>query len=46
MAKQIVDDWMDSSGHRENILDAHHTMMGLGVVITDDEQVYATQNFC
>ena len=46
IAKELVDGWMDSPGHRENILDAQYDRIGVGVVITANENVYSTQNFC
>lgn len=44
IARNIVNGWMDSSGHRENILDPSYDKIGVGVSI--DGYVYATQNFC
>lgn len=46
LAGQMVGGWMDSPGHRRNILDPQFDRIGIGVYITDDEQVLATQNFC
>lgn len=46
VAEEIVDGWMDSPGHRENILNVAYDRIGVGVVINSDEQVYSTQNFC
>lgn len=46
VAAAIVNDWMDSPGHRENILERHWNAHGIGVYVTDDNAVYATQNFC
>ena len=52
MAQGLVDDWMDSSGHKENILDLYSRRIGVGVYVRvqpkhghRDESVYATQNF-
>lgn len=42
----IVDQWMNSPDHRDNILAEQWENEGIGVHITDDDQVYATQNFC
>jgi uncharacterized protein YkwD len=44
-ARQCVDQWMDSPGHRQNILSENWTAQGLGVAVTDDGRLYATQNF-
>ena len=43
MARQLVDGWLDSPGHRENILDQDARRLGVGVYVNDS--VYATQNF-
>ena len=45
-AKDIVDGWMNSPGHRANILEKKYDKIGVGVVINSDEEVYSTQNFC
>ena len=46
LARQMVGGWMDSPGHKRNILDPQFDRIGIGVHITADEQVLATQNFC
>ena len=46
IALRSVSGWMDSPGHRENILTRRYTDSGIGVAITEDDKVYATQNFC
>ncbi len=46
LAELVVDGWMDSSGHRENILKDSYDLEGIGVAIDSTEQVYITQNFC
>jgi uncharacterized protein YkwD len=38
--------WMDSSSHRENILQNDYTREGIGVAIGSDDKVYITQVFC
>jgi len=49
MAEKIVDLWMNSTGHRQNILNKDYTSLGVGVVeATDPNNVpylYATQLF-
>jgi uncharacterized protein YkwD len=40
-----VQQWMDSTGHRENILNSEFTEEGIGVAITDTGELYATQVF-
>ncbi len=46
IAKTTVDGWMNSPGHRENILTEIYDREGIGVEITHDNKVYVTQNFC
>lgn len=51
IAEEAVEGWMNSDGHRENLLADHWQNQGIGVSITeiDDEDavaVYVTQNFC
>ena len=43
---QFTYGWMNSRGHRANILESSYNSTGVGVVISEDYQVYATQNFC
>lgn len=45
LAESIVDGWMDSKGHRENILQERFREEGIGVYTTNDGTVYVTQNF-
>jgi len=45
VAHYLVDSWMRSDGHRENILSAH-AETGVGVNVTDSGKVYAAQAFC
>jgi uncharacterized protein YkwD len=49
MAKKIVNLWMNSTGHRQNILNKDYTTLGVGVVETTDPNnipiLYATQLF-
>ena len=44
-ASEIVDDWMNSDGHRENILSTKYGKIGVGVVVCSDLRAYATQVF-
>jgi uncharacterized protein YkwD len=46
IARKVVDGWMDSRGHRRNILTPHWRREGIGVEIHPDNMVYVTQNFC
>ena len=46
LAREIVDGWMNSAGHRQNILTSGYDRIGIGIGISEDDAVYATQNFC
>jgi uncharacterized protein YkwD len=49
MARKIVDAWMNSTGHRQNILNPDYTALGVGVVEMPGQNnvpmLYATQLF-
>lgn len=45
LAIQCVSGWMESPGHRENILTGYWLAEGIGIVIAPDGKVYVTQNF-
>ena len=45
LAKTIVDGWLDSYDHRENMLHPVYIKTGIGVAITGPH-IYVTQNFC
>jgi uncharacterized protein YkwD len=44
LARAAVEGWMESPGHRENIL-APFSREGIGVAVTDEGEVYITENF-
>lgn len=46
IAESLVEQWMNSQGHRENILRPEWDSGGVGVYATDDGQLFATHNFC
>ncbi|NLD56994.1 MAG: hypothetical protein GX651_02525 [Methanomicrobiales archaeon] len=46
IAQVTVNGWMESPGHRENILAPHLSYEGIGIAFGPDDKVYATQNFC
>lgn len=46
LARQFVDSWMNSEGHRENILRDVYVSTGVGIGIAEDETVYGVQGFC
>jgi len=45
IAELIVDGWMNSPGHRLNILTSTYDREGIGVAISDTNKVYATEDF-
>ncbi|WP_435332682.1 CAP domain-containing protein [Haloarchaeobius sp. TZWWS8] len=49
LARMTVDGWMNSTGHRENLLRDYWNREGIGVVVDQRDgrtHVYVTQNFC
>lgn len=46
LAEQLVATWMNSESHRKAILSESYSATGVGVTITDEDDVYATQMFC
>lgn len=46
IAAITMSEWMDSAGHRENILEKNFTREGVGVAIAADDKVYITQILC
>jgi uncharacterized protein YkwD len=44
LARSTVQGWMESQGHRENIL-TPFTREGIGIFVTDEGKVYITENF-
>ncbi len=47
VASQTVESWMNSPGHRENILTPHYSTEGIGVYRKPlDTYVYITEDFC
>ena len=46
IATNAVAGWMDSPGHRGNILDASYARSGVGVAVSEEGEVLFTQNFC
>ena len=43
--KDVVNGWMNSSGHRKNILNCANTAVGVGVAYTSGGAPYWTQDF-
>ena len=46
IAESTVEGWMNSPGHRKNILTPVWLREGIGVSIAPDDKVYITENFC
>ena len=46
LAESAVQGWMNSPGHRQNILTPHWRSEGIGVAVSNDGKVLATQDFC
>jgi uncharacterized protein YkwD len=46
IAGSTVRGWMDSPGHRKNILTPYWQREGIGVRLTPENKIYITQNFC
>lgn len=44
-AQAVVDAWMDSAGHRANILNCGFVAIGVGAIADDDGAIYWTQTF-
>ena len=45
IASSTVIGWMNSPGHRQNILDSSYDKEGIGIAISSDDKVYITQDF-
>lgn len=52
LARGLIESWMDSPGHRANLLDSGHQRIGVGIAIDEEQKgnwmheiIYATQNF-
>ncbi|PKG33175.1 CAP domain-containing protein, partial [Methanoregula sp.] len=46
IANKVVNGWMNSEGHRNNILDYHFQQEGIGVAFASDNAIFITENFC
>jgi len=46
IAQTVVNGWMDSAGHRKNILTPYFVNEGIGGAVSDSGKVYVTENFC
>jgi uncharacterized protein YkwD len=45
LADTIIESWMDSEGHRENLLTYTHRAEGIGIAKNSENDVYAVQVF-
>ncbi|MGL5864428.1 MAG: CAP domain-containing protein [Dermatophilaceae bacterium] len=43
--QDVMQDWMNSDGHRKNILNCDYTQIGVGVANASNGDIYWTQNF-
>lgn len=46
LASVIVGDWMNSTDHRQNILNPNYVVEGIGVFINEGGTLYVSQEFC
>ncbi len=46
IAERAVTGWMNSPGHRQNILTTRYQLEGIGVSFSSDNKIYITENFC
>ena len=46
IGQKTVNGWMNSPGHRKNILTSTYDREGIGIGIASDDTVYITENFC
>lgn len=46
LATGIVNQWMNSTEHKQNVLSQDFSYQGIGVYATSESRVYVTQNFC
>jgi uncharacterized protein YkwD len=46
IAAETVESWMNSPGHRRNILEQNYDREGIGIAVAGDHKIYVTQVFC
>ena len=46
IANEVVNWWADSSGHNTTMMSDYPTVTGVGVHVTEEGDLYVTQNFC
>ncbi len=45
-AREAIRAWLDSKGHRRNLLHPDYRLHGIGVYVTRSMEVFVTHNFC
>lgn len=43
--EEVMNSWMNSEGHRNNILNGAYNKIGIGIAVTEYGTIYWTQNF-
>lgn len=46
LVRQAVEGWLQSPGHRRNLLGAQYRAHAIGIAFSDDDRVYFTDVFC
>ena len=46
IAIQVVEEWINSPAHRNNIIDDHFEKQGVGLAFNEEKEVYITQKLC
>lgn len=46
VVRQTIDEWLDSDGHRANLLHRGYQAQGIGIYQAEDGMLYVTENFC
>ena len=46
VAERVVNSWADSEGHNSIMMSEYRQVTGVGVHVTEDGDLYVTQNFC
>ncbi len=46
IAESVVKRWINSEGHRANILTPYFNRQGIGIAVSEDGKIYVTENFC
>lgn len=46
LADEMIDTWLQSPGHKKNLLREDYTELGMGAFISEEHQLFVTQTFC